>query len=108
MVTETLPAMVPCQDHTPACHEQVVRELGAKFHREPLADTMVGPYTALMAGEASFDDALRQLVAAFVQSPFFLYRRELGEPEGVARRIASRCSSPSPTVGSRRPTRTRS
>jgi hypothetical protein len=80
-VTETLPAMVPCQDHTPACHEQVVRELGAKFHREPLADTTVGPYTALMAEEASFDDALRQLVAALVQSPFFLYRRELGEPD---------------------------
>ncbi|MEM6992543.1 MAG: DUF1592 domain-containing protein [Myxococcota bacterium] len=79
-VDEKLAQVTPCQDHGAACHEQIAAELGAKFHREPLEDEMVAAYAAVMADQVSFEDGVRELVAALVQSPYFLYRWELGRP----------------------------
>lgn len=73
-----LASTVPCEEHTEACREQVVRTLGAKFHREPLDEATVTAYANLMAGEPTFEDGARELLAALIQSPYFLYRRELG------------------------------
>lgn len=81
-VDSKLAQITPCQTMDASCQEQIVRELGAKFHREPLDDAMVTAYQGLLAGEGTFDEGMRQLLSAFVQSPYFLYRRELGEPSG--------------------------
>lgn len=81
-VDQKLAQITPCQSMDAGCQEQIVRELGAKFHREPLDDTMVTAYQGLMAGQETFDEGMRQLLSALIQSPYFLYRRELGEPSG--------------------------
>lgn len=70
--------MVPCQENTAGCREDVARSIGAKFHREPLDESMVSAYAELMANEPTFAEGARELVAALMQSPYFLYRRELG------------------------------
>jgi len=81
-VEEKLAQIVPCQTTDAACRDQIVRELGAKFHREPLDDTMAAAYADLLAAEPVFEDGVRQLVAGLMQSPYFLYRRELGDADG--------------------------
>lgn len=77
-VPQKLGAIAPCQTLDPTCRDQVIRTLGERFHREPLSDAMVSAYATLMDGEGDFPSAVRQLVAAFIQSPYFLYRREIG------------------------------
>lgn len=86
-VTEKLSVIAPCQSLDASCRDQIVRTLGAKFHREPLTEDMVATYGMLMDGESEFPVALRQLVAALIQSPYFLYRREIGADDAGVHRL---------------------
>jgi hypothetical protein len=71
-----------CTNDTEQCRREFVTNLGARAHREPLGEERVTAYLALFDGEASFDDGARAVISAMVQSPFTLYRRELGTPQG--------------------------
>jgi len=79
-IAEKLALVTPCQQNDAACRTQIVEHLGERFHREPLSADMVSAYADLMAQEDTIEDGVHELVAALVQSPYFLYRRELGEP----------------------------
>lgn len=83
-IPQKLGAIAPCQTLDPTCRDQVIRTLGERFHREPLSDAMVTTYASLMDGESDFESAVHQLVAAFIQSPYFLYRREVGADGAAA------------------------
>lgn len=75
-------AFTSCTDATDQCRREFVVNFGAKAHREPLTDERVAAYLSLFEAEASFDDGARTVMSAMLQSPFTLYRRELGTQSG--------------------------
>jgi hypothetical protein len=78
------PAWRPCApagDGT-ACAEQIASEVGRRVWRRPLTSDEVEKIAGLVTGEASFDDGLRVALQAMLASPYFLYKFELGEPDG--------------------------
>ncbi len=73
--------LASCSNHDAACHEQVIREFGRRAFRQDLTQSQVDTYMALFAAEESFDAGLHMVVSTMLQSPYLLYRRELGEPD---------------------------
>lgn len=71
-----------CTQQQAQCQSEFVTKLGEKAHREPLAQTTVDAYVSLFAGESTFEDGARAVIAAVLQSPYTLYRRELGTQQG--------------------------
>jgi hypothetical protein len=71
----------PCNQMTPECRTQFVRQFGLRAFREPLNDARVARYEKLFASAATFAQGLELTITAMLQSPYFLYRRELGEPD---------------------------
>jgi hypothetical protein len=78
-VANKLGALTACRSTDAACLHTLVESLGKKLFREPLAADDADAYVELAAAEATFEDAARVAIAALIQSPRFLYRRELGE-----------------------------
>jgi hypothetical protein len=78
--------LVPCQVSAPlsdACLGQFVTQFGQRAWRRPLDTTEVTRYKTL-ASTISLSDpwmALQYVTVAMLESPNFLYRVELGEPE---------------------------
>ena len=60
----------PCQNVDATC----IATLGAKLFREPMSQEQIADYAAL--------EDVKQVIATMLQSPYFLYRRELGEQAG--------------------------
>lgn len=81
----TTPAVVmgiaPCNQMTADCRSQFIRQFGQRAFRQPLTDAMVSRYEALFAAGGTFEKGLETTITAMLQSPYFLYRRELGEPD---------------------------
>ena len=70
-----------------ACVEQFIRRFGRRAHRRPLTDAEVGRYQALFqTGRTGGDLAsgVSLVIAGMLQSPFFLYRVELGDPAAAS------------------------
>ena len=71
---------------TPDCRTQFIKQFGLRAFRQPLDDAKVARYEKLFASGATFEQGLELTITAMLQSPYFLYRRELGEPDpGKAR-----------------------
>ncbi len=67
------------------CAEQLVEELGSRAFRRPITGSEKARYMALyeeVAGEDGYEEGLHWVVAAMLQSPYFLYRTELGVHQG--------------------------
>ena len=77
----TIPDLAPCKDMTPACRTQFIKQFGLRAFRQPLTDVQVARYEQLFATGATFEAGLELTTTALLQSPYFLYRRELGEPD---------------------------
>ena len=62
------------------CLRTFIRNLGERISREPLDDARVNRYRELfqVEGVDTFADGAKMVVSAMVQSPYMLYRRELG------------------------------
>lgn len=71
-----------CSNHDSSCWRQVIQNFGTKIQREPLADDRVAAYEALFQAEPTFDAGLEVVIGAMLQSPYLLYRRELGQEAG--------------------------
>ncbi|MGK4009079.1 DUF1592 domain-containing protein [Sorangium sp. So ce1036] len=72
---------VTCRTTDEACRRQFITDFGRRAFREPLAEDRVAAYDALFAAESSFEDGAKVVVGAMLQSPYFLYRREIGSPD---------------------------
>jgi hypothetical protein len=76
------PAAANAQDD---CARQFIQQFGLRAYRRPItaaeATDMFDFYRALRGGEvaASYQDAIKDLIAGIIQTPQFLYRWELGE-----------------------------
>jgi hypothetical protein len=78
-------ALIPCLGTDPlerACLSEFVESLGLRAFRRPLEPDERERYVTLglRASGAEPYDGPRAVVAALLQSPYFLYRVELGEP----------------------------
>jgi hypothetical protein len=85
---EVMAALVPCDPASgdEACARAFATEFGLRAFRRPLAPEELEAYMALyargggkFASGTPFQQGIRHLVEAFLQSPFFLYRIELSE-----------------------------
>ncbi len=70
-----------CNTHEDGCHRQIVTEFGQRAFRQPLTDEQINAYAQLFAAEETFEAGLHVVVSTILQSPYLLYRRELGEPD---------------------------
>jgi hypothetical protein len=82
-VPNKLGGLANCTNNDANCRGSLIRNLGLKLFREPLTDAMVSSYDALGAAETSFNDAATQIIGAMLQSPYLVYRRELGKPSAA-------------------------
>lgn len=69
----------------PACLRQFTESFGRVAWRRPLTDEEIERYTAVGTAAANdlggFELGLRELTAAMLQSPHFIYQVEVGEPD---------------------------
>lgn len=82
-VEEKLDGITPCRRDDAACRRAFIADFGARVYREPLAAGTVDAYQAIFEAEASFEAGVEAVVATMLQSPKFLYRRELGVDDGA-------------------------
>jgi hypothetical protein len=80
-VTTLGAGLSPCSDMTTDCRTQFIKAFGLRAFRQPLTDARVARYEKLFATGATFQEGLEITIAAMLQSPYLLYRRELGEPD---------------------------
>jgi hypothetical protein len=66
---------------TEACRSQFIKQFGQRAFRQPVPEASVGRYEKLFASGTSFEQGLEMTITAMLQSPYFLYRRELGQPD---------------------------
>jgi hypothetical protein len=83
-VGNKLAALSPCASMDPGCRQSFIKAFGRRAFREPLTDGQLRAYDGLFAAEASFNDGAAAVIAAMLQSPNLLYRRELGKPDAAA------------------------
>ena len=65
-----------------ACVEGFVRGFGRRALRRPLDDDEVTRYAARVTGAPSLDEGLKVALEVMLSSPDFLYRSEVGVPDG--------------------------
>ena len=74
--------VVACTSADAACSRQLLASFGRRAFRRPLSEQELASYADLVADVSDFSGRVRILVAALLQSPHFLYRRELGVQNG--------------------------
>jgi hypothetical protein len=84
----SLAAIAGCTPTGPndeACLADFVAELGRRAFRRPMADDELARYVGVgMTAAADFSDMAagqERVIAAILQSPYFLYQVEIGEPD---------------------------
>ncbi len=82
---EKLGELSPCQSHDEACGRQFIEQFGARAYRRAVPGSSADAYLAMFMAESSFADGAEAVISAVLQSPFFLYRTELGEDRGDGR-----------------------
>lgn len=82
--TADLPALLEC---APAgaddpCVRAFVERFGRRAFRRPLTAEEATRYTALVAAQPDLATGVRVALRVMLSSPYFLYRFEIGEPQG--------------------------
>jgi hypothetical protein len=77
-VAQKLGQLTSCQTMDAGCVRPFVQTLGKQLYREPMAASAVDGYVAMFDEETSFVEGARVVISAMLQSPYVLYRRELG------------------------------
>jgi hypothetical protein len=60
------------------CEDNFIKGMWTKLAREPIAAADLKAYQDLYAAETTFNDAATAVLMTMLQSPYLLYRRELG------------------------------
>jgi hypothetical protein len=82
-----LEALLPCDPQEigeNACVDELIDDLGRRAFRRPLRDVereQMRDLFATAAAEGGFSQGIRLIVQGFLQSPYFLYHVELGQPD---------------------------
>ena len=81
-----LASWAPCTEATVTCTQEIATSFGAKAYRRPLEaeeTAALEAYAAANFEEFGFESSVALTVHALLESPFFLYRPELGTGDGV-------------------------
>ncbi|MBO6940409.1 MAG: DUF1592 domain-containing protein [Deltaproteobacteria bacterium] len=78
-----------CRDTTLACRAELIERFGERAFREPITDAQREAYDALFQMEETFEAGAEVVMAAMLQSPRFLYRREIGVADGGRQRLSA-------------------
>jgi hypothetical protein len=73
--------VMPCDEETRECALEFLADFGTKAYRRPLTGAEISTYINVydeIVGEDGFKRSIQWLIAGFLQSPYFLYRTELG------------------------------
>lgn len=81
-VTSHLDRLSSCTTMDATCRQSFIRGFGKRAHRAPLSDADVATYEKIFSAESTFNDGAEAVTAAMLQSPYFLYRGELGTGSG--------------------------
>jgi hypothetical protein len=76
--TTRMSTISSCTTTDATCRKQFITSFGKRAFRAPLSDTRVAAYEKLFMAESSFADGAEAVIGAMLQSPYFLYRSELG------------------------------
>jgi len=73
-----------CTTVDASCAQKFIQGFGRRAFRTQLTadDPRVATYTALFTAEKDFSNAAQSVIEAMLQSPYFLYRSELGTDSG--------------------------
>jgi hypothetical protein len=77
--------LLPCDQNQASCARTFVERFGLRAFRRPLTASEIDRYAALFASDltgGNFDEGMRLVINALLSSPTFMYRSEVGEPEG--------------------------
>ena len=77
-VSNRLDSLSTCTTMDAACRQQFINSFGKRAFRGPLSSTRLADYDQLFVAETSFSAGAEAVISAMLQSPYFLYRRELG------------------------------
>jgi hypothetical protein len=77
-VQSKLSALTPCTNKEEACERGLITTLGLRLYREPVSEPTITSLRAMFAAESTFADGAAVVIATMLQSPYLLYRRELG------------------------------
>jgi hypothetical protein len=89
---DTHPASVAsCMTTDSNCRRSFISSFGKRAFRAPLTAAQTATYEALFSSQTTFTEATHVVVQAMLQSPYFLYRPELGtkDPSGTDRFVLS-------------------
>ncbi len=77
---DKLSQFASCTSVDANCAQEFIQGFGRRAFRTTLAknDPRIATYSALFTAEKTFNDAASAVVSAMLQSPYFLYRSELG------------------------------
>jgi hypothetical protein len=77
---QQLQQLATCSSHDDNCAKLFVKNFGRRAFRTAIADNdaRVAAYSALFMAEADFASGMSAVISAMLQSPYFLYRSELG------------------------------
>jgi hypothetical protein len=78
-----LKQLATCSTHDTNCAKLFIKNFGRKAFRTaiPDGDTRVTAYSNLFMAEADFATGVSTVITAMLQSPYFLYRSEIGAKE---------------------------
>lgn len=88
-VGQPLGRISPCETPDGSCRRRFFESFGSRIFRRPLSEAELQRYEALTADSPTFRDAARVALTAMIQSPNFLYRRELGGMEDGGRVLSA-------------------
>ncbi|MEC8424205.1 MAG: DUF1592 domain-containing protein, partial [Myxococcota bacterium] len=81
----------PASPDDPTCATEFVEALGRRAWRRALraeeVSTLVGLHTEVGGDTGDFEVGAMYVIAALLQSPYFVYRVELGEPDASGSRV---------------------
>lgn len=70
-----------CRDRAEHCYNQFFDNFGKRLFRQPLSDAQRAQYRTMFEAEESFEAGMSVVLSAMLQSPYFLYRQEMGQPD---------------------------
>ena len=73
-----LSRIAPCQTTDDSCQTRFITTFGKRVFRAPPSSDRVTAYKKIFAAETSFSDGAEAVISAMLQSPYFLYKTELG------------------------------
>jgi len=88
--SDLITQLAPCGSHDAACAKTFIMNFGRKAFRSaiPENDSRIQAYSDLFTAEADFKTGVSAVISAMLQSPYFLYRSEIGAKDATGATVS--------------------